>query len=180
MNRRTLTGLRPQAYEHPSDSAALNALTHTAGLDTLIRKLNGWGFERFLRIQLTGSYLRATPDSFADLHDLLKTACATLDTPFLPELYLGGAGGLNAFTAGVEKPVIFLYSAIDRRGFQPGRIGLRHWSRSRPNQERSRPLLSSCAISSGDRRSFVRHYSGHRRPAQRGTSGCFVALAENQ
>lgn len=112
MNRRTLTGLRPQAYEHPSDSAALNALTHTAGLDTLIRKLNGWGFERFLRIQLTGSYLRATPDSFADLHDLFKTACGTLDTPFLPELYLGGGGNLNALTAGVEKPVIFLYSGI--------------------------------------------------------------------
>src|SRR5205085_6259860 len=54
--------LPPQAYEHPSDTATLDALQHTAGLDILVRKLNSWGFERVLRVQLTGSYVRATAD----------------------------------------------------------------------------------------------------------------------
>jgi Zn-dependent protease with chaperone function len=108
MTPKKLTGLRPQAYEHPSDAMALNALTHTAGLDTLVRKLNEWGFERLLRVQLTGSYLRATADSFPDLHDLLKTACEALDSPLMPDLYVGGQGELNAFTAGVDKPLILL------------------------------------------------------------------------
>src|SRR5690348_3773886 len=38
--------LPPQAYEHPSDTSTLDALQHTAGLETLVRKLNAWGFER--------------------------------------------------------------------------------------------------------------------------------------
>lgn len=108
-----LTGLRPQAYEHPSDTAALNALTSVKGFDTLIRKLNSWSFDRLLRVQLTGSFLRVTPDSFSDLHELLVQACSILDLPTLPELYIGGTG-LNAFTACVEHPLIMLYSgAVD-------------------------------------------------------------------
>jgi Zn-dependent protease with chaperone function len=106
-----LTGLRPQAYEHPSDTATLNALTHTAGLDTLIRKLNSWGFERIVRVQLTGSYLRATPDTLSDLYETLTTARELIDLPLLPELYVAGSGELNAITAGVEHPLILLYSA---------------------------------------------------------------------
>jgi Zn-dependent protease with chaperone function len=110
MAPKTLTGLRPQAYEHPSDTATLNALTRTAGLDTLVRKLNSWGFERLLRVQLTGSYLRATPDSMSDLYEWLVTARERLDVPMLPDLYVAGSGELNAITAGVDRPLILLYS----------------------------------------------------------------------
>lgn len=110
-----LTGLRPQAYEHPSDRMALDALTKTAGFDTLIRKLNSWGFERLLRVQLTGSYLRVTPDNFPDLHGLLVRACETLDLPEVPGLYIAAGGDINAFTAGVERPLIVVNSgAVDQ------------------------------------------------------------------
>jgi Zn-dependent protease with chaperone function len=64
-------------------------------------------------VQLTGSFLRVTPDSFSDLHELLLQACSTLDLPNVPELYVGGTG-LNAFTACVERPLIMLYAgAVD-------------------------------------------------------------------
>jgi Zn-dependent protease with chaperone function len=106
-----LLGLRPQAYEHPSDAAALDALMHTGGLETLVRKLNAWGFEPFLRVQLTGSYLRATADRFPDLHELLLAACERLDLPHVPELYLASLPGINALTAGVERPLVVLHSA---------------------------------------------------------------------
>jgi len=105
-----LSGLRPQAYEHPSDAAALNVLTKTAGVDTVVRKLYAWGFERLLRVGLTGSYLRVTPDNFPDLYEILVTACDTLDLPMKPDLYIGGGAELNAFTAGVERPLIMVYS----------------------------------------------------------------------
>ena len=105
--------LPPQAYEHPSDTSTLDALQHTAGLDTLVRKLNAWGFERVLRVQLTGSYLRATADRFPDLHAALRKACELLDSPIMPELYIA-PGVLNAFTSGVERPLIVLTSgAVD-------------------------------------------------------------------
>jgi Zn-dependent protease with chaperone function len=106
-----LTGLRPQVYEHSSDKSALDVLSNTGGLDAIVRKLNAWGFERFLCIELTGSYLRVTAESFPDLHQILQKACAILDIPEEPGLYIA-PGTLNAFTAGVDKPLIVLNSGI--------------------------------------------------------------------
>jgi Zn-dependent protease with chaperone function len=47
------------------------------------------------------------------LHGLLLKACDLLDSPILPELYVA-PGDLNAFTAGIERPLIVINSgAID-------------------------------------------------------------------
>lgn len=114
MERRRLTGLRPQAYEHHLDAQALNALQKTSGLETLVRKCNEWGFERLLRVQLTGSHLRVTQDNLPDVYDKLRAACDILDLPKVPELYLAAGGEVNAFTAGVEKTLIVLNAgAVD-------------------------------------------------------------------
>jgi Zn-dependent protease with chaperone function len=112
--RRELAGLKPQAYEHPSDREALDILQGTGGLETVVRKCNEWGFERLLRVQLTGSNIKVTADSFPEIHQLLRRACRALDLPLEPELYIGGSGEINAFTAGVDKPIVVLTSgAID-------------------------------------------------------------------
>ena len=50
MEKKNLTGLRPQAYEHPSETSALNLLTRTAGLDMVVRKLNACPFIEHLRV----------------------------------------------------------------------------------------------------------------------------------
>jgi Zn-dependent protease with chaperone function len=113
MAPKKLTGLIPQAYEHPSDASALNALQHTAGLDILVRKLSEWGFERIVRVQLTGSYLRVNSDNFHELHRILTDACDLLDLPVQPDLYIA-PGPINAFTAGVTRPLIVITSgAVD-------------------------------------------------------------------
>jgi Zn-dependent protease with chaperone function len=115
MDRRTLTGLRPQAYEHPLDRQALARLQNTAGLEAVVRKCNSWGFERLLRVQLTGSNLRVTADSFPAIHAQLADACRILDLPVAPELYIGAGGDINAFTAGVDHPIVVLNSgAVDQ------------------------------------------------------------------
>lgn len=112
--RLALTGLRPQAYEHPSDRQALDALQNTGGLETLVRKCNEWGFERLLRVQLTGSNLLVTADSFPRLHELFTTAAQALELPRQPALYVGAGGEINAFTAGVEQPIVVINSgAVD-------------------------------------------------------------------
>ena len=109
-----LEGLRPQTYEHPSDAAALNALTHTAGFDTLIQKLNAWGIERILRVQLTGSYIRVQADNFPDLFRILAIARDRLDVPVDVDMYIAAGGEINAFTVGVERPLIVLTTtAVD-------------------------------------------------------------------
>ena len=114
MERRKLTGLRPQTYEHPLDSQALDALQKTSGLETVVRKCNEWGFERLLRVQLTGSHLRVTADNFPVVHDQVRAACDVLDLPKRPEIYIAAGGDINAFTAGVDRTIIVLNSgAVD-------------------------------------------------------------------
>ena len=113
MRQQKLIGLRPQAYEHPSDNRTLNALEQTKGLDTLVRKCNEYGLERLLRVQLMGSYLRASEDSFPELFRMVSDACEILDLPKRPALYIQ-PGELNAFTAGVENPIVVLnYGLVD-------------------------------------------------------------------
>lgn len=114
MARKTLTGLRPQAYEHPLDTRALDALQRTPGLETLVRKCNEYGFERLMRVQYTGSNLRVNADNFPDLHEKLQQAREILDLPKSPDLYIAAGGEINAFTAGVERSIIVLTSgAVD-------------------------------------------------------------------
>lgn len=105
-----LEGLRPQAYEHPSDAAALDALTNTAGFDLFIQKVNEWGIERYLRVQLTGSYLRVGPDNFPDLYRTLSDVRDRLDVPVDVDLYIAAGGEINAYTIGVKHPLIVLTS----------------------------------------------------------------------
>ena len=105
-----LEGLRPQAYEHPTDAAALKALKNTSGFETFIRKVNEWGIERYLRVQLTGSYLRVTPDSFPDLHRILSDVRDRLDVSTDIDLYVAAGGEINAYTFGVDHPLIVLTS----------------------------------------------------------------------
>src|SRR5882762_555059 len=113
-DRLALAGLRPQAYEHPLDRQALDTLNNTGGLETLVRKCNEWGFERLLRVQLTGSNLLVTADSFPHLHELFCAARHALDLPIQPELYVGAGGDINAFTAGVERPIVLINAgAVD-------------------------------------------------------------------
>jgi Zn-dependent protease with chaperone function len=110
-----LDGLYPQEYEHPDDASALDALSHTPGLERLVRRISAWGLERLERIRLTGSFLKVTPDNFPDLWHLLKAALDRLALPITPELYIKSDESVNAYTSGVHKPVIVLNSgAIDQ------------------------------------------------------------------
>jgi len=114
MQRRKLAGLPPQAYEHPLDRKALDALQNTGGLETLVRKVNEWGLERLLRVQLTGSHLLVTADAFPALHAAAREAAANLDLPQLPEIYLAAFNGINALTAGTERPLVVVSAeAVD-------------------------------------------------------------------
>ena len=114
MERQKLNGLRPQAYEHPHDTRALDALKNTAGMDKVVRKLNEWGFERLLKVQLTGSNLRVNADNFPALYEKVQSACDVLDLPLKPDLYIAAGGDINAFTAGVDRPLLVLNAgAVD-------------------------------------------------------------------
>jgi len=108
--RRRLPALDCQEYEHPFDKQALDALEGTPGLELLVRKINEHGLERLLRIQYTGSNLKVTPRSLPEVHSLLAEVCEVLYLSPLPDLYIVAGHEVNAFTSGVEQPIVVIHS----------------------------------------------------------------------
>lgn len=107
MSRKILDHLLAEDYQHPADRKALTALEKTPGLSLLLKKINEYGIDRLLRLQMIGNGFQVTPRNFPKLHNALIETCKTLNVSPEPELYLiRGTGHIATFAVGVEKPLI--------------------------------------------------------------------------
>lgn len=111
--------IHPDAYIHPLDRQALQALRAIPGVDIIIRKLIGLTIERMYRVLSKAGSVRVSREQYAHLDAKLDVVCQTLSLP-KPELYVSltnefGGLAINAFTTGTEKPMIILYSGLVER-----------------------------------------------------------------
>jgi len=106
--------LKKDQYIHPADSRALAALRAIPGIDTALKKLLEVTGESAIRVIFTASAVKVTPKQCPDLYAKLQIACSTLGVD-LPELFVQQSPVPNAFTGGVKRPVIVLYSALIER-----------------------------------------------------------------
>jgi Zn-dependent protease with chaperone function len=106
--------LNKDQYIHPADSRALAALRAIPGIDTALKKLLEVTGESAIRVIFTASAVKVTPKQCPDLHAKLQIACATLGVD-MPDLFVQQSPIPNAFTGGVKRPVIVLYSALLER-----------------------------------------------------------------
>src|SRR5947209_12466261 len=106
--------LDKHSYIHPLDSRALAALKTIPGIDAALKKLLEVTGESAIRVIFTASAVKVTPKQCPDLYAKLQIACATLGVD-LPELFVQQSPIPNAFTGGVKRPVIVLYSALLER-----------------------------------------------------------------
>ena len=101
-------------YIHPLDSKALAALRAIPGIDTALKKLLAVTGENAIRVMFMASAVKVTPKQCPDLYAKLQIACSTLGVD-MPDLFIQQNPLVNAFTGGVEKPVIVLHSALIER-----------------------------------------------------------------
>ena len=101
-------------YIHPADSKALAALRAIPGIDTALKKLLAVTGESAIRVMFMASAVKVTSKQCPDLHAKLQIACTTLGVD-MPDLFIQQNPMVNAFTGGVEKPVIVLHSALLER-----------------------------------------------------------------
>src|SRR5258706_1102236 len=106
--------LNKNQYVHPSDSRALAALRTIPGIDSALKKLLAVTGESVIRVIFTASAVKVTPKQCPDLYAKLQVACTTLGVD-MPELFVQQNPIVNAFTGGVERPVIVLYSQLLER-----------------------------------------------------------------
>jgi len=106
--------LSKHEYVHPADSKALAALRAIPGIDTALKKLLAVTGESAIRVMFMASAVKVTPKQCPDLHAKLQIACTTLGVD-MPELYIQQNPTVNAFTGGVEKPIIVLHTSLIER-----------------------------------------------------------------
>jgi Zn-dependent protease with chaperone function len=106
--------LSKHEYIHPADSKALAALKAIPGIDSALKRLLTVTGESAIRVMFMASAVKVSPKQCPDLHAKLQIACTTLGVE-MPDLYIQQNPLVNAFTGGVEKPVIVLHSALIER-----------------------------------------------------------------
>ncbi|HUE83565.1 MAG TPA: M48 family metallopeptidase [Pyrinomonadaceae bacterium] len=106
--------LNKDQYIHPADSRALAALRAIPGIDSALKKMLAVTGESAIRVIFTASAVKVTPQQCPDLYAKLQVACTTLGVD-MPDLFVQQNPVVNAFTGGVERPVIVLYSSLLER-----------------------------------------------------------------
>lgn len=110
--RRTFPGLDAKSFQHTADREAMKKLDRLPGMQTLVRKISSSYFEKTLRMLNTAERVRVGPRQCPKVYNLFREACATLDIPELPEIYLSTVYTPNAFTFGIERYTVVLLTGL--------------------------------------------------------------------
>jgi Zn-dependent protease with chaperone function len=105
-------GISSKAYEHPADRAATAALKAVPMLDTVVRKLIEWGYERALRQMFLGNAVRVGENQLPDLWASHTGVCRILDMPEVYDLYVTWTPLGNAAAIGAGKPMVVMGSSL--------------------------------------------------------------------
>ncbi len=109
------TNISPKAYEHPADRAATAALKAIPMLDTVVRRLIEWRYERALRQLYLSNSIRVSERQLPELWAMHSNVCKVLDMPSTYELYVTGTFGANAMAIGSQKPIVVFGAPLLRR-----------------------------------------------------------------
>jgi Zn-dependent protease with chaperone function len=99
-------GISPKAYEHPADRAATAALKAIPMLDTVVRKLIEWRYEKALRQFYMSNSVRVGERQLPDLWSNALGVYKILDMPRSYDVYVTDAIGANAIAAGSRNSII--------------------------------------------------------------------------
>ncbi len=116
-----------RAYEHPADRAATAALKSVPMLDTVVRKLVEFRYERALRQFYLGNSVKVSERQLPDLWASHLGVCRVLDMPDEYDLYVSSSMNDNARAIGSKSPIIvFDSSLVERLGPGEQRVVLAH------------------------------------------------------
>jgi Zn-dependent protease with chaperone function len=110
--RRILTEISPQAWEHPADRAALNALRKIPGFDLALRKIFGMFGERAIRLAFKANAVRVSEKQYPWIYERTLRVCEIMDLKEVPEVYVSQTPLVNAGAVGMSDPFIVLNSSM--------------------------------------------------------------------
>ncbi len=116
-----------KAYEHPADRAATAALKSVPMLDTVVRRLVEFRYERALRQFYLGNSVKISERQLPELWASYRGVHQILDMPGEYDLYVSDLLQANAHTIGSKAPIIvFDATLLERLGTGEQRVILAH------------------------------------------------------
>jgi len=101
-----------RSWQHPADTAALEALKKIPGLSQVTKAVLSITSDRSLRLFFLGSAVRVTERQFPRIHALAKEACSVLDYDDKLDIFVTYNPAMNAGAVGVDRPFVTLNSAL--------------------------------------------------------------------
>lgn len=107
-----LTHLSSRAYEHPSDTMALEGIQKIPGIDTILKTLIKESYERANRLYHKANTVAITSKQLPHIHQLFLDAAFRLDIAEVPALYVLQSPVANSYISGVEQPFVVVTSGL--------------------------------------------------------------------
>lgn len=108
----TYPDISSQAFKHPLDQQAEQALRSVPGFDLLAKSFSEYLYERPQQILLMGNDLKVSPRQYATLYGIYRQCLRDLDMSPEPNLYVSQNPSANAYSLGSEHPYIVLNTAL--------------------------------------------------------------------
>jgi len=108
----TYPDISSQAFKHPLDQQAEQALRSVPGFDLLAKSFSEYLYERPQQILLMGNDLKVGPRQYATLYGIYRECLRDLDMSPEPNLYVSQNPSANAYSLGSEHPYIVFNTAL--------------------------------------------------------------------
>ena len=104
--RKVIFDLNSRDYEHPADKIALDKLSKLSILPEITKKLVEIVSEKRILFITEGSNIEISENQYPKLYNIFLECCKILDLKKIPKFYLEAGREINAYTIGVENPIV--------------------------------------------------------------------------
>ncbi|MEH2350745.1 MAG: M48 family metallopeptidase [Nostoc sp.] len=108
----TYTGISSEAFRHPLDRQAEQALRNLPGFDLIARKFVEFIYERPQLVYLMGNSIQVGPRQYSTIYQMFRECVRDLDIYPEPALFVSQDPQANSYALGQENPYIVINTGI--------------------------------------------------------------------
>ena len=108
----TYTGISSEAFRHPLDKQAEEALRSVPGFNIVAQTFIEYLYERPQQVYLMGNNIKVGPRQYSTLYHIFRECVRDLDLYPEPALYVTQNPQVNAYSLGHENPYIVVNTGL--------------------------------------------------------------------
>ncbi|AFZ27073.1 Zn-dependent protease with chaperone function [Cylindrospermum stagnale PCC 7417] len=108
----TYTGISSEAFRHPLDRQAEQALRNLPGFDLIARKFVEFVYERPQLVYLMGNTIQVGPRQYSTIYQIFRECMRDLDIYPEPALFVSQNPQANSYALGQENPYIVINTGL--------------------------------------------------------------------